>query len=259
MHPRRWGWARPRSTRPAGRSSCRTPNGPFNALAVGDAPEYGAVVGSMQGLPVITDANIPTTHGGGRNEDVILVLRVPSCSSGRPATGCRGSSVRAGERAAVDPARASGATRPRRLTRRKSEGAYLAAPKASASRSAARASAHRPSNYALHIGPVTRDGVYTHIRLSQWLPFQASSALHAVRVRAARRDGRVGNRDRPGRAEAGVRDHRADVAAGEALRAPYYSQDPRDLRPRSLSRSGSCRTRRRTSPGRGSGTSGRTR
>lgn len=77
MHPRRWGWitaALDSSGRPL---AVPNPNGPFNALAVGDAPEYGAVVGTLQGLPVVTDANIPTNLGAGTNEDVILVLRVP--------------------------------------------------------------------------------------------------------------------------------------------------------------------------------------
>jgi hypothetical protein len=77
MHPRRWGWATAQldsSNRPL-----VVPNaqGPFNALAVGDAPEYGAVVGTMQGLPVITDANITTTNGAGTNEDQIFVERMP--------------------------------------------------------------------------------------------------------------------------------------------------------------------------------------
>jgi HK97 family phage major capsid protein len=75
-HPRRWGWgtaALDSSNRPL---FVPNANGPFNALAVGDAPDYGAVVGQIQGLPVITDANVPTNLGGG-TEDVILVLRVP--------------------------------------------------------------------------------------------------------------------------------------------------------------------------------------
>lgn len=76
VHPRRWGWATAAldsTTRPL-----VVPNaqGPFNALAVGDAPEYGAVVGQIQGLPVITDANIKTNLGGG-TEDDILVMRMP--------------------------------------------------------------------------------------------------------------------------------------------------------------------------------------
>jgi hypothetical protein len=73
MHPRRWGWAT--SQLDSNGRPLVVPNaqGPFNALAVGDAPEYGAVVGSMQGLPVITDANITTTNGAGTNEDQIFV------------------------------------------------------------------------------------------------------------------------------------------------------------------------------------------
>lgn len=74
MHPRRWGWgtaALDSATRPLFVPSA---NGPFNALAVGNAPDYGAVVGTFQGLPVVTDANIPTTVGAG-TEDVIIVLR----------------------------------------------------------------------------------------------------------------------------------------------------------------------------------------
>jgi len=77
MHPRRWGWgtaALDSSNRPLFVPQAQ---GPFNALAVGDAPEYGAVVGSLQGLPVITDANILTNVGGGTNQDTILVLRMP--------------------------------------------------------------------------------------------------------------------------------------------------------------------------------------
>lgn len=74
MHPRRWGWgtaALDSSTRPLFVPSA---NGPFNALAVGNAPEYGAVVGQTHGLPIVTDANIPTTVGAG-TEDVIIILR----------------------------------------------------------------------------------------------------------------------------------------------------------------------------------------
>jgi len=75
MHPRRWGWltaAVDSSGRPF---VIPNSNGPFNAIAVGEAAEYGQVVGTMHGLPVITDANIPTNLG--TNEDVILVVRMP--------------------------------------------------------------------------------------------------------------------------------------------------------------------------------------
>lgn len=73
MHPRRWGWfvaALDSQNRPL-----VVPVAPQNPVGVGDANGYGQVVGSVLGLPVITDANLPTTLGAGVNEDVILVGR----------------------------------------------------------------------------------------------------------------------------------------------------------------------------------------
>jgi HK97 family phage major capsid protein len=74
MHSRRWGWltaALDTQSRPLVLPNA---NGPFNALAVGEAAGYGQVVGQLHGLPVITDDNIPTNLGAGTNEDVILVV-----------------------------------------------------------------------------------------------------------------------------------------------------------------------------------------
>jgi HK97 family phage major capsid protein len=74
MHPRRWRWltaALDANSRPLVLPDV---NGPFNALAVGDSPQYGGVAGTLAGVPVVTDANIPTNLGAGSNEDVILVL-----------------------------------------------------------------------------------------------------------------------------------------------------------------------------------------
>ena len=75
MHPRRWGFftagvdgnSRP-LVLPAG-------NNPDNAMGVGDAAAYGNVVGNLLGLPVITDANITTTDGGGNDQDQIYVVK----------------------------------------------------------------------------------------------------------------------------------------------------------------------------------------
>jgi HK97 family phage major capsid protein len=74
MHPRRWGWFT--ASLDANNRPLVLPytNGPFNAVGVGVAPEYGQIVGAMHGLPVLTDANIPTNLGGG-TEDVILIVR----------------------------------------------------------------------------------------------------------------------------------------------------------------------------------------
>ena len=75
MHPRRWGFIT------AGLDSSNRPlvvpagNNPDNAVGVGEAAAYGNVVGNLLGLPVITDANIPTNEGSGSNEDSILIMK----------------------------------------------------------------------------------------------------------------------------------------------------------------------------------------
>ncbi|MEU8270139.1 phage major capsid protein [Sphaerisporangium sp. NPDC049002] len=75
MHPRRWAWllsaldtaGRPLVTPVAG--------SPQNVLAaVGEVNSEG-FVGSMQGLPVFVDPNIPTNLGAGTNEDRIIIAR----------------------------------------------------------------------------------------------------------------------------------------------------------------------------------------
>lgn len=72
MHPRRWGWIQ------AGLSSsfpiAAQAGAPVNSVAVNQAVAYGQVVGSLAGLPVVTDANIATDQGAG-TEDSVLVLR----------------------------------------------------------------------------------------------------------------------------------------------------------------------------------------
>ena len=75
MHPRRWGFLT------AGVDSSNRPlvlpagNNPDNAAGVGEAAAYGQVVGSVLGLPVITDANIRTDLGAG-TEDAIYIAKV---------------------------------------------------------------------------------------------------------------------------------------------------------------------------------------
>ena len=75
MHPRRWGFIT------AGLDSSNRPlvvpagNNPDNPIGVGEAAAYGNVVGNLLGLPVITDANIPTNEGSGTNEDSILIMK----------------------------------------------------------------------------------------------------------------------------------------------------------------------------------------
>ena len=74
MHPRRWGWM----TAPVdstGRPLFAANGAVQNPFAIGKAAEYGQVVGEIQGLPVITDANITTAAGSGTDEDVIIIAR----------------------------------------------------------------------------------------------------------------------------------------------------------------------------------------
>lgn len=75
MHPRRWGWFTAQLD--SGDRPLVLPNAhsPQNAVGVGQAAAYGQVVGSLLGLPVITDANLPTNLGASTNEDRIIVAR----------------------------------------------------------------------------------------------------------------------------------------------------------------------------------------
>lgn len=75
MHPRRWGFfsaALDTANRPL-----IVPAGvngqAFNPIGSGQEPGYGMLMGYMHGLPIFSDANIPTNLGGGTNEDRIIV------------------------------------------------------------------------------------------------------------------------------------------------------------------------------------------
>jgi HK97 family phage major capsid protein len=78
MHPRRWAFfaaALDNSGRPLMLPTGTVTGasvGVFNPVATGDEAAYG-LVGSMHGLNVYTDANIPTNLGAGTNEDRIIV------------------------------------------------------------------------------------------------------------------------------------------------------------------------------------------
>jgi len=78
MHPRRWGWLTSMSD--SNGRPLVTPgyHGPQNVFGIGEAAGYGPV-GEFHGLPVITDANIPTTVSTstitGATEDVVIITR----------------------------------------------------------------------------------------------------------------------------------------------------------------------------------------
>lgn len=73
MHPRRWAWvlnALDTANRPL-----VVPNGPaFNQLATGSEAAQGAA-GTLLGVPVYVDPNIPTNLGAGTNQDPVIVMR----------------------------------------------------------------------------------------------------------------------------------------------------------------------------------------
>lgn len=74
MHPRRWAWvlgALDSSNRPL-----VVPNGPaFNQVAEGSGFVSEGLAGSLLGLPVFVDPNVPTNIGVATNQDYVFVLR----------------------------------------------------------------------------------------------------------------------------------------------------------------------------------------
>lgn len=76
MHPQRWNWVLEgldSQVRPL-----VVPNGPmFNGVGTDNGPTAQGATGTLLGLPVYVDPNIPVTLGGGTNQDVVYVLRQP--------------------------------------------------------------------------------------------------------------------------------------------------------------------------------------
>lgn len=74
MHPRRWAWLCAQSDT-AGRPLVQIGGySASNIVGAGSAAGYAAV-GSVAGVPVISDAGVPTTLGASTNEDRIIVTR----------------------------------------------------------------------------------------------------------------------------------------------------------------------------------------
>lgn len=79
MHPRRWAWLLSQTDSTNRPLVVPVGQNPQNAVAnFGVSPEYGQVVGFLQGLPVVTDANVPTSVGTGP-EDLVFVYRNTDC------------------------------------------------------------------------------------------------------------------------------------------------------------------------------------
>lgn len=79
MHPRRWAWLLSQTDNTNRPLVVPSGQNPQNATAnFGASPEYGQVVGFLQGLPVVTDANVPASVGTGP-EDLVFVYRNTDC------------------------------------------------------------------------------------------------------------------------------------------------------------------------------------
>lgn len=74
MHPRRWGFLTI-AVDTANRPLVTVEAGAMNIFGQGDAAATQTVVGSIQGVPVITDPNVRTNQGVGTNQDEIIVGR----------------------------------------------------------------------------------------------------------------------------------------------------------------------------------------
>ena len=78
MHPRRWSWvlnALDSTNRPL-----VTPDGPaFNQPAVSTTPTAQGAAGTLAGIPVFVDPNMPTNHGAGTNQDPVIVAKFDEC------------------------------------------------------------------------------------------------------------------------------------------------------------------------------------
>ena len=75
MHPRRWAWVLASVDSQSRPLAVPAAQAPQNVIAaVGDVASEG-FVGSMHGLPVFVDPNIPVNLGAGTNEDRVVIAR----------------------------------------------------------------------------------------------------------------------------------------------------------------------------------------
>jgi len=74
MHPRWWGWFLALLDNQQRPLFLPDVNRPYNAAGILEEVASQQVVGSIQGLPVVTDPNIATNSGTG-TEDIVYVLR----------------------------------------------------------------------------------------------------------------------------------------------------------------------------------------
>ncbi len=73
MHPRRWAWLASFADS-TGRPLVVPSSGGFNSMANPGANAAQGFVGTVLGMEVYTDPNVPTNLGAGTNKDVVLVF-----------------------------------------------------------------------------------------------------------------------------------------------------------------------------------------
>jgi HK97 family phage major capsid protein len=72
MHPRRWAWLSAASDT-TGRPLIVPAGGQFNSPGTVSENAAEGVVGTLQGLTVVLDANLPTNLGAGTNQDIVIL------------------------------------------------------------------------------------------------------------------------------------------------------------------------------------------
>lgn len=75
MHPRRWAWLMSQLDANSRPLVVPAAQGPSNAIGTFNGVAQQQVVGSIQGLPVVTDPSVPTNQGAGTNQDMVLILK----------------------------------------------------------------------------------------------------------------------------------------------------------------------------------------
>jgi len=75
MHPRRWQWIQTAADGNSRLFIVPTAQGPFNATGTTEGVVPEGLAGTLLGLPVYLDANIPTNTGAGTNQDPVIVLK----------------------------------------------------------------------------------------------------------------------------------------------------------------------------------------
>jgi len=75
MHPRRWQWIQTAADGNSRLFIVPTAQGPFNATGTTEGVVPEGLAGTLLGLPVYVDANIPTNTGSGTNQDPVIVLK----------------------------------------------------------------------------------------------------------------------------------------------------------------------------------------